>query len=99
MLENRSRQIIVKTFNEYDKLLEQFNGVEIQGYWPEEDAFALFEQEPEKWMIFLIYMSEVAKPTCKKAEYSLSKINQFLRDHLCLVDSEKEKKALIKNIK
>ncbi len=99
MTENRNKKIVVRTFEEYDNLLEQFQGIKIREYWPEEDDVALFEQEPEKWVTFLIYMSEVAKPNNRKAEYSLSMINRFLREHLCLVDSEKEKKKLIKNMK
>ncbi len=80
-----------QTFREYDALLESFKGIDIEPYWPSEEDFILFEENPEKWFELLIYMSEMVEATCIKEEYSLNRINRFLRDHLVLVESHKEK--------
>lgn len=76
-----------KTFEQYDTLVDTLEGIALQQvFWPEETDFALFEKEPEKWLPYLVYMSEIASPKDKKEEYALNEINRFLRKHLELTD-------------
>lgn len=85
-MDAEKKKVCIRTFAEYDALLESFEGVSIEPYWPKEEDFVLFEQDPEKWMVFLIYMSEMVEPDYIKAEYSKSRINKFLREHLVLTE-------------
>lgn len=75
------------TFNEYDKLVDLFNEIDTPTIWPTPKQIEKFEENPDKWITFMIYLEEKGKdPENKTEEYSKKNVSAFLRKHLELVD-------------
>lgn len=81
--------MMTMTFDVYDALVEKMQTLETPTLWPTSKQIEMMEEEPEKWISFLIYLSEKGEePKNKEEEYGKKNVNQFLRDHLLLVDKE-----------
>lgn len=79
------------TFDEYDEMLKRFEKVNSPTLWPCVDAIDIMEKEPQKWIIFAIYILEKNNPPKNnKEKYSQKNLKTFVNKHLELVDTEEE---------
>ena len=77
------------TFQQYDDNVEKMKEMETRTIWPTPTQMELFEQDPQKWIFFLIYIYEYGiSPKNKKEEYSRRSVNLFLQEHLLLIDED-----------
>lgn len=77
------------TFQQYDDIVEKMKEMETRTIWPTPTQMELFEQDPSKWIFFLIYIYEYGiSPKNKEEEYSRRSVNLFLQEHLLLVDED-----------
>lgn len=76
------------TFQEYDDLVASFRDFKTPVLWPTPDQVAMFEQDPDKWLLFCIYLSEYGlppeDPDEKKGKQALL---QFLYNHIDFIDN------------
>ena len=77
------------TFQQYDDNVEKMKEMETRTIWPTPTQMELFEQDPQKWIFFLIYIYEYGiSPKNKEEEYSRRSVNLFLQEHLLLIDED-----------
>lgn len=77
------------TFDEYDKMIEDFDNIDTPTMWPTLEQIDEFEKEPDKWLPFCVYLLEKgSSPTNKEEEYSKRTLNKFVNNYLELYDNE-----------
>ena len=81
------------TYEEYDKMLEGFAGVEMKPIWPTiEDIDEVMEKNPEKYLDFAVYIYESGIEAKDKDEKLRKKhLFSFINRHLELVEKLNEK--------
>ena len=74
------------TFKEYDELMEKFNDMETDTYWPTKEQIDEFEKEPDKWLMYSIYNYEKGKTPINNTEkYSKKLLSAFINRHLEII--------------
>ncbi len=82
---------MIMTFEEYDKLIESFRDIDTPTFWPSLEQIMLFEEDPGKWMKFVLYLMEKGKrPKDREERYRKRLLNLFLRENLELVNATQE---------
>lgn len=77
------------TYGQYDRIEEKFEKLPKNVYWPTPDQIEMFQSNPDKWLLFCLYLSEYnPEPETKDEEMSCYDMKQFLYKNLELVDDE-----------
>lgn len=75
------------TYNAYDKMLERFEKMETNPYYPDPLEIEEMEKDPDKFLLFVCYLYENGRsPASKEEEYSRKNLKEFIDRHLVLVD-------------
>ena len=74
------------TYNEYDKMIEQFDKLDTDVFFPSEDDIAIMEKDPERYIKFACYLHEKLVSENTSQKYSKKALMQFINKHLELVD-------------
>lgn len=70
---------MLKTFEEYDDLLEKFNMINSPVRWPSVKEMDLMETDPDRWLPLACYFYEKSKPPKnKEEEYSKKTLRNFI---------------------
>lgn len=86
--ENKSVQL---TFDEYDEILEKFEHVKSETFWPSLAEIDKMEEDPGKWMLYACFLLEKGKEPVNNAEkYSKKNLSAFVNKYLELVDEEED---------
>lgn len=79
------------TFDEYDKIVDKFESLDVPTYYPTLRQVDEMRENPQKWLLFACYIVECGeKPKHKAEEYRKKNLQDFIQKHLELVDSEDE---------
>ena len=71
------------TFEEYDKIMERFDKMSAETYWPSLSNIEIFKSDPKKWMLFCIYLYEKGKePQNNQEKYSKRNLGNFINQNL-----------------
>lgn len=82
---------MLKTFEEYDDLLEKFNMINSPVRWPSVKEMDLMETDPDRWLPLACYFYEKSKPPKnKEEEYSKKTLRNFIDKNLFLFSELKE---------
>lgn len=74
------------TFDEYDELLEKFEKIEGNTFWPSVQDIDLMEKNPDKYIVFCCYLLEKnKKPETNQEKYSKKNLHSFVNKYLELV--------------
>lgn len=74
------------TFDEYDSLMDKFSKINTETYWPTREQINMFEIEPDKWLLYCIYIYEKGKPPVNITErYSKKNLSEFINKHLEII--------------
>lgn len=77
------------TYEDYDDLLETLEEIHTRTVWPNQEGIELFESDPDRFLIFCIYLYEFGKePETKEEHYRKQNLGAFIGKHLELVDDE-----------
>ena len=75
------------TFDSYDERIEKFENIKGFEYWPTNEQLEMFENDPDKWIRFCIYLYEHnPEPTNSTERYSKKNLNAFINRHLELTE-------------
>lgn len=78
--------ILELTFEQYDRELEIFEKMKTKTLWPSDDDLALFERNPEKYILFACYLLEKGNtPSDSYEKKQKKKLNDFVNKHLSLL--------------
>lgn len=77
------------SFNDYDLLLECFEKIKQKtAYWPDPNAMALMEQNPDKYVLFACYLYEMNDaPRTAAEKYSRKNLSGFINSNLVLTET------------
>ena len=74
------------TFEEYENLLDKFDKINIPEYWPLPNDIEVMEKNPDKYIIFAIYLdSRCQSPHNMEQRYSKTNLCNFLIDNLEII--------------
>lgn len=75
------------TFDEYDELMDKFDRMTERIFWPNEAHMEKFENNPDKWLMFCIFLHEKnPAPSNESERQSKKMMSKFINRHLELVD-------------
>lgn len=75
------------TFDEYDTITEKFEKINVLKLWPTPEQYNMMEKNPDKWVLYLCYLSENNDPPeTEEEKASKKKMHAFLNKYLQLVD-------------
>lgn len=77
------------SFQEYDEVMEKFEKMSERVYWPTKNQLDMFEQEPEKWLMFCLFLHENnPQPVTEEEKESKKGMMKFINHELELIDDE-----------
>ena len=78
---------ITLTFDEFDRLSEKFDGLNVPKFLPTLEQIDMWRKNPEKWLMFAVNCHDTyGKPQSKEEQYRKKTLMSFIEDHLVLVD-------------
>lgn len=81
------KDMVKMTFDEYDKLMDVYGGMQEHPYWPTDEQIEMFGKNPEKWLLFCIFLHEKnPAPSSESERQSKRKMMKFINRELELVD-------------
>ena len=79
------------TFDEYDELMEKYANMSEHVYWPTKEQITMFENNPDKWLMFCIFLNEKnPSPVTDEEKLSKKMMTKFINNHLELVEDKDE---------
>lgn len=75
------------TFEEYDRMLEEFQQVKVKADLPGPEEMDIIQSDIARFMTYACYLDEYGeKPRTKDEEYRKRTLRMFICEHLELVD-------------
>lgn len=77
------------TFNQYDELMDKFDKMSEHIYWPTLEQIEMFKKDPNKWLMFSVFLYEKnPAPTTDEEKESKKALSKFINSELELVDED-----------
>ena len=75
------------TFSEYDQMMEHFEKMASEAYYPDPQEYEEMEKNPDKFIKFVCFLYEKnTKPKNKEEMYSRKNMDAFIKSNLDLID-------------
>jgi hypothetical protein len=86
--EKGGRHSVLKiTYDDYDRIMDRFDSMDTPAYLPTAEDIELFEDDPDKWVLFACYCHDrCGKPKTKSESYRKKKLLEFIERSLELTD-------------
>lgn len=74
-------------FDEYDEIMEKFDKMSDHICWPTLEQIEMFKQNPQKWLLFCVFLYEKnPEPTSDEERESKKAMMKFINSELELID-------------
>lgn len=78
--------MIEMTDSEYERITERFAHVVSRTFYPSPTQIEIMEQNPDKWIIYAIYLCDCGKkPETKADKYGRKLLQDFIYNHLTIL--------------
>lgn len=79
------------TFDEYDEIMEKFDKMGEHICWPTLEQIEMFKKDPNKWLMFCIFLYERnPEPSTDEEKESRKAMMKFINSVLELKDDDEE---------
>ena len=80
-------KIVTMTFDEYDRMMEEFQKLHLKTRWPALDDMEILESDIQRFLPYACYLDGYGEtPRNKDEEYRKRTLRLFIQEHMELVD-------------